>query len=536
MRDQSNYWFIGAAAFFFLVCCLCTFAAIGGASFSFLQLNNRDQGSTIESTPESWIVNSPTPLPEKPIVLPTATLSKQGSNDIEVRPVPSPTSVNPNQVSTETLETLSNTLVPISDLLDLAVRLNGKTGLSRTIEPPAVPYQVGDRRNFWVRDRDTGENFLVDAEMAYVTDHMYFWIADGVRYNQQDLAALAQDFENNIYPTDRNFFGSEWTPGVDNDPHIYILYTPDLGTSIAGYYSSVDEYSQPIYEFSNVAEMFMMNSDTVGLEERFTYGVLAHEFQHMIHWYQDRNEDSWLNEGFSELAAFLNGYYESGFDWLYIQDPDLQLNDWPNDPNQTTPHYGSGFLFLNYFLGRFGNQATQSVVSHEENGLTSIDLTLESLGIKDPLTGMQIQTDEVFLDWVITNVLQNEAVSDGRFAYALYDQAPQASVTESFSRCPVSKQERSVHQYAVDYISITCKGESNLKFQGVPKVSVLPVDPYSGDYAFWSNKGDESDMTLTRTFDFRPVTGPLTLRYRAWYDLELNYDYVYLAASTDGNT
>jgi immune inhibitor A len=37
----------------------------------------------------------------------------------------------------------------------------------------------------------------------------------------------------------------------------------------------------------------------------------------MIHWYQDRNESSWLNEGFSELAAFLNGYGGGGFDYVY---------------------------------------------------------------------------------------------------------------------------------------------------------------------------------------------------------------------------
>ena len=32
---------------------------------------------------------------------------------------------------------------------------------------------------------------------------------------------------------------------------------------------------------------------------------------------------------------------------------------------------------------------------------------------------------------------------------------------------------------------------------------------YSGKMAFWSNKGDESDMTLTREFDFSSASGPL---------------------------
>jgi immune inhibitor A len=67
-------------------------------------------------------------------------------------------------------------------------------------------------------------------------------------------------------------------------------------------------------------------------------------------------------------------------------------------------------------------------------------------------------------------------------------------------------------------------------------VGIVPADPYSGDYAFWSNKGDESNMTLTQTFDFSAVDGPLTLSYWTWYDIEKDYDYVYLVASEDGQS
>jgi immune inhibitor A len=65
-------------------------------------------------------------------------------------------------------------------------------------------------------------------------------------------------------------------------------------------------------------------------------------------------------------------------------------------------------------------------------------------------------------------------------------------------------------------------------------VGVMPEDARSGSYFFWSNKGDESDMTLTRDFDFSGISGPLTLKYWAWYDLEEDYDYVYVEVSEDG--
>ena len=63
---------------------------------------------------------------------------------------------------------------------------------------------------------------------------------------------------------------------------------------------------------------------------------------------------------------------------------------------------------------------------------------------------------------------------------------------------------------------------------------LLPTDANSGKYTFWSNRGDESDMTLTREFDFTSVSAPISLSFSMWYDLETDYDYVFLEASTDG--
>jgi hypothetical protein len=99
---------------------------------------------------------------------------------------------------------------------------------------------------------------------------------------------------------------------------------------------------------------------------------------------------------------------------------------------------------------------------------------------------------------------------------------------------PDDVQAFDVHQFGVDYIRILCPGQFTLRFEGDVQTKLVPADPHSGEYSFWSNKGDSSDMTLTQAFDFSSVSGPLTLSYWTWYDLEKGYDYVYLAASTDG--
>ncbi|MFN2121757.1 MAG: hypothetical protein ACK2T0_15350 [Anaerolineales bacterium] len=438
-----------------------------------------------------------------------------------------------------TEELLKSTVVPDNDPYELACRLQGVCNVPETLPAPSKPYQVGDRRKFWIENSDTSENFQVETTLRYITPHSYFWAEDGVQARDADIAALMNTFEDKIYPTDRRFFGSEWTPGVDNDPHIYVLYVRGVGASTAGYYSTPDEYNPEIRKYSNGAELFVFNADSESLTEEYTYGTLAHEFQHMIHWHLDLNESSWLNEGFSELAAFLNGYSVGGMDYAYIQHPDLPLLDWTSltdSPGITGAHYGQSFLFVTYFLDRFGDKATQAVVRDPENSLTSIDDVLRTLQISDSETGQPITADDVVMDWMDTMYLNDGSIGDGRYAYHDYPTAPQASATHEISSCPDAIQSGSVNQYGAEYIRISCAGDHVITFTGSTAAQLLPVGAHSGKYAFWSNKGDSSDMRLTRTFDFTDVQTPIQFSYWTWYDIEKGYDYLYLEASTDGKT
>jgi immune inhibitor A len=461
--------------------------------------------------------------------------------DVEVI-VPADLPSSPSQASgytpsitNPTLVTLLSTHIPINEPIDLARRLEGKENLPLTLPVDNLNRQVGEQETFWVINTDTAENFQIETTLAAVTDHLYFWVENGVEYSRNALNKLAADFEENIYPTNQEFFGSEWFPGVDEDPHIYVIYAGGLGNSVAGYYSSVDEYHPDVSGFSNSHETFMLNSDNVSLSNQYTYGVLAHEFQHMIHWYQDKNETSWLNEGFSELATLLTGYRdEPTHDYYFADDPDTQLNDWPNDPNSTTPHYGNAFLFVAYFMDRFGSEATKALVADELNGLLSVDKVLADLSLIDPDTGNRITADDVFLDWVVTNHLKDAYNVTDRFKYTSYPQAPYFDITEIIHNCSTGELARDVHQYAADYIKLDCTGDITLRFSGQETVELLPENPIEGSYAFWSNKGDHSNMRLTREFDFRNVSGPITFDYKTWFDLEEDYDYIFLEISTDG--
>jgi hypothetical protein len=441
--------------------------------------------------------------------------------------------------SNETAETLAAVVVPDMDPYALACRLKSICGVSTTLPAPAKPYAVGDTRKFWIQNQDTIEHFQVDVTLRYVTPHSYFWVGSDVDADDDEIAALMTTFEEEIYPTNRRFFGSEWSPGVDQDPHINVLYVGGVGNSTGGYYSPHDEFNPAVNQYSNGAELFVFNSDGASLTDQYTYGILAHEFQHMIHWNLDRNETSWINEGFAELAAFLNGYGVGGHDWFYVEEPDIPLADWTSlsdSPDVSSRHYGQSFLFLNYFLDRFGVEATQALVKHEENGLASVDLVLQELNITDPQSGKPITAQDLALDWMLTMYLGDPSVGDGRYTYDNYPDAPRTTAAHKIDRCPAESLSGSVSQFGPEYVEITCAGEQTLEFQGSTAAKVLPTDAHSGSYSFWSNKGDLSNMTLTRDFDFTDVTGSIDLSYWTWYDIEEGWDYLYLETSLDGET
>jgi len=43
-------------------------------------------------------------------------------------------------------------------------------------------------------------------------------------------------------------------------------------------------------------------------------------------------------------------------------------------------------------------------------------------------------------------------------------------------------------------------------------------------------------MTLTREFDFTNVSGPIEFSYQTWFDIEKDWDYLYLEVSEDGES
>ncbi len=469
------------------------------------------------------------PPPPTPISsLPTARPFNTAEPDVQGTPTPFPTAVD--GAGDDTLAALESIEVPARDLRDVAARLRGIDEIPQTVATAPADWPVGQELEFNASNTDTNENFKVTARLVYRTDNVYFFAEKGLDVDEAQVRGLVDDFQQNAYPTNREFFGEEWNPGVDGDPRLYILYARGLGFTVAGYYSSNDEYSKLAYADSNEKEMFYINADTTGVDEEFTRSVLAHEFQHMIHWYHDINETTWINEGSSVLAEQLNRFDDAGMSDSFLADPDLQLTTWGEDDNY--PHYGAAYLFMSYFLDRFGEDATKQLVADAENGMEAVDTVLASLG-KTTAEGQPMTHIDVFADWVVANYVGDASISDGRFGYVGNPNVGQAAPNDRIKDCSGHTERSSVAQFAADYYQLDCPGSYTLTFEGAATAPVAPVDLPAGGHAIWANRVDESVTLMTREFDLTSASAA-TLTYDAWWSIEADYDYAYVEASGDG--
>src|SRR5690349_12667207 len=124
----------------------------------------------------------------------------------------------------ESAVALTATTIPGRDLYDLTARLkHAQAGpIPHTVRATPMLKQVGDKDSFNIANE--GESYYkLTATVRFVTDHAYWYVADGYAVDMTALESSTHVFEDQIYPTNRKYFGTEWTPGIDADPHITVL-------------------------------------------------------------------------------------------------------------------------------------------------------------------------------------------------------------------------------------------------------------------------------------------------------------------------
>jgi immune inhibitor A len=440
----------------------------------------------------------------------------------EQDPIPELVQRPPQSVERQAASLVTQSILPKRDLMDLAHRLQGlPRSTPRVSLNGPENHELGDTEIFWIHNAQDNTFFTATANLSYETPHAYWWIEEGYEVPTESLEQSAQNFENNTYPTSHRFFGSEWSPGVDGDPHVYIFLGNVPG--VGGYFSGPDEYPIQIRPRSNEHEMFYVNLDNATPGTDYFDGLLAHEFQHMIHWAMDQDEDTWVNEGLSELASQVTGYDVGGSDILFSSAPDTQLTTWP-ELGDSAPHYGASYLFLAYFMDQYGEEAVNKLVAEPANGVAGFNAVLADV---DP-TGRRFA--DLFADWVIANYLDEPQLAKGRYGYA--DLLPHQPVHSTEHSTYPARGQATVAQYGADYILLESGADLTIEFTGTTVVPLVGNEVHSGDYQWWAKRGDEGDATLTRAFDLSSLE-QATLQAWMWYNLETDYDYAYVEVSAD---
>jgi len=284
---------------------------------------------------------------------------------------------------------------------------------------------LGQSQSFFISPQyDAQSRTQVPATLMAISGHAYFYVEDnywaGISSDTRSqvlnwIASLEREFDNRIYPTETQFFGSEPNPGIDNDPRLTILLSP-LIENAGGYFDTANGYSKSQVPSSNVREMIYINIAALG-DQRKINAFLAHEFQHLISFNQKeklRNvtDDTWLNELRSQYAVALLGYNDdfTGSDLekrlqAFIGSPSDGLTEWKNLPAD----YGQISLFGEYLAEHWSPQVIADTLKISSVGMTSINDALKQNGFSDSFP-------DVFSQWMSANILNDTSVNS-KFGY-----------------------------------------------------------------------------------------------------------------------
>lgn len=294
---------------------------------------------------------------------------------------------------------------------------------------PVAQAQAADTVFFYIDSGfDRTSRTRVSGSLRYEGTHAQFYVED-VYWNglssssravtASNLADMSDSFDSVIYPEVTGVFGTEWNPGIDNNPKITVLIT-QMKDNIGGYFREEDELKRSQIANSNEREMLYLNTDFLG-STRNMKAFLAHELQHLIHYNQKsrlRNvrEEVWVNEMMSEVASSIAGlndiYRGSNLQSrvsTFLDSPGDDMTRWNNQKED----YGVASMFGHYLLGKYGEGFFTALSQSSEKEFEAINEALDAVGA-------DVRFEDVFNNWVTASLVNNCAVGPARTFCYLY--------------------------------------------------------------------------------------------------------------------
>lgn len=280
------------------------------------------------------------------------------------------------------------------------------------VESPAAVPAVNDRRTFQVF-QSSGGFTQITAVARHVGAHAALFVdeeAPAGGYAAADLQYLSDLFDDLIHPSVVGEFGS--ASDLDDNDRIVILFTPAVNELtprgatgfVGGFFYGVDLL--PDATGSNRGEIFyalVPDPDGTYSDARpkdalldLTPAILAHEFQHMVHFNErvivrgaEANEAVWLSESLAQYAEELSARAAEdggaaadeveifrtgtrGRARRYLDRPDT-VSLVISAGTGNLPERGAGFLFLVYLADRFGDPLVGELTRTTRTGVTNVE-------------------------------------------------------------------------------------------------------------------------------------------------------------------
>lgn len=291
-------------------------------------------------------------------------------------------------------------------------------------EQPAREKKLGQKEQFWVKNVTSGAFEQTTAILRVIGKHCYVYVAEDQSVSQKAVARIQNKFDTIIYPTNTKCFGNEWKPGIDGDNRIYLLlsdiqdgYQNKNDGYVAGYFFAGDEMMQAEFPShskvrSNEKEIIYIDTYPCDPEADDYMEIVAHEFQHMIHYNQDSKETTWVNEGCSQIAPVLCGFTAPGHFKLLVDSSDRSLNNWAQwDP---MPDYGQVYVWNQYLL-----EILQKRNLPPEKFFRALTASKKASipGYIEAFAATGMSFTDTFTDFIIANHINDANLGDGRFSY-----------------------------------------------------------------------------------------------------------------------
>jgi hypothetical protein len=357
-------------------------------------------------------------------------------------------------------------IAPLSGLHADSVSVPHEMGIPQPYElgprvrlvEPAVPLgppdnpQVGDSWIWWLFVWDPMPPHFEQQSCTVrgMSDRGYVVVRDDewlVSIDQADVDSILEHWENSsigpypsqgIYEIDSLSFGTP-PDELDDDPRIYLMWY-DFTISADGFFFYFDQYPDgtfPGYPSNECEVLYLNTMSTGGPSGDYMHAVIAHEFEHMIHWKYDEDETSWVDEGVAELAMWFYGNPDNVSS--FNTNPDNNLTIWDGE----WADYIQTYLWTLYFFERYGGHPAVYALVHEtQNSMYGYDAVLDDFGYSE-------NTEDVFMDWAVANYLDDTTIADGRYGYQ-GEELPPFMPAASFSTYPVV-ESRTVNGWATDY-------------------------------------------------------------------------------------